>query len=180
MQSSSTWRWVYHPETSELVIQLDDGLEHRSPYKASRLAKLHSMNAAFSLADAEVFQMVSEALEDAGFAFEQALQTGLNAAILQRFGRPQMPQSWFFQQQDQTTSHQPPAVGEIMLLNSGFAEAPFIVLECESEFAVAMLITEQMQLSEIKHLKNFDTIKVLHNRLQPLNAAVAEYQQRLA
>ncbi|WP_157980352.1 cell division protein ZapC domain-containing protein [Pseudidiomarina taiwanensis] len=171
MQASATWQWVYQPTDGKLVIELDDTLQHHSPYKESRLARLCSMRAAFDLEDAEVYQAIHDALNDADFSPMVAISAGLNAAILNRFGRPQMPQSWYFQQNDQSTPASKFSVGELGLINSGFAVSPVITLVGDSEFAECMVLAPQLQVSEIKSLHQFDTVKVLHNRIQPLSAA---------
>lgn len=166
MQASSAWRWVYNPEQQQLSIELGDGLSHLCPYKASRLAPLYAMNAAFTLEDAQAFQTVYDGLH----AFDRwspmvIMQAALNHAILQRFGRPQMPQSWHFQQSEQQTLTAF-EVGTPICLNSGFANAEFVLVTADDEFAECMLLESSMALSEIKQIRQFDVIKVLHNRLQ--------------
>lgn len=166
MQASSAWRWVYNPEQEQLSIELGDGLSHTCPYKASRLAPLYAMNASFTLEDAQAFQSIYDGLH----ALERwsptvIMQAALNQAIWQRFGRPQMPQSWHFQQCDEE-SVSPIEPGVPICLNSGFANAEFVVVQADEEFAECMLLEASMALSEIKQIRQFDIIKVLHNRLQ--------------
>ncbi|RUO41077.1 cell division protein [Pseudidiomarina aestuarii] len=166
MQASSAWRWVYNPEQQQLSIELGDGLSHPCPYKTSRLAPLYAMNAAFTLEDAQAFQTIYDALHALDrWSPMLIMQAALNNAILQRFGRPQMPQSWHFQQAEDTVFDQFEA-GVPVCLNSGFANAEFVLLAADDEFAECMLLDESMALSEIKEIRQFDVIKVLHNRMQ--------------
>lgn len=167
MQASQNWRWVVDPRDSQLRIVLDDQREHICPYKTSRLVPIGPLNASFTVADAEAFEQFSEALGSCQvFAPEIILAASLNFLIISHFGRPQMPQSWYFQQQSQALTE---AVqnGALVELNSGLASATFAIVSQADDVTECMLLDEQMALSEIKTLRQFDVIKVLNNRLQP-------------
>lgn len=166
MQASQNWRWVFNPETQQLSIELGDGLVHACPYKTSKLISMHAMNAAFTLEDAVEFQEVFDVLSGyERWSPMQIVQIALNHTIIRRFGRPQMPQSWHFQQQTQAPDYHLQK-GVLVELNSGMASATFVILGVDGEFAECMLLDKQMELSEIKSLSEFDVVKVLINRLQ--------------
>src|SRR5690606_7039511 len=80
-----------------------------------------------------------------------------------RFGRPQMPQSWHFQQSDELL----PSDKRLCELNSGFDSGVFYILNADEQFANCMLLSSELVISDIKRLKAFETVKVLLNRLQP-------------
>ncbi|MDX1705015.1 cell division protein ZapC domain-containing protein [Pseudidiomarina sp.] len=166
MQASQNWRWVFNPESQQLSIELGDGLVHTCPYKTSKLISMHAMNAAFNLEDAVAFQEMFDVLSSYDhWAPAQILQVSLNHVIFKRFGRPQMPQSWHFQQQTQAPEY-PLQKGALVELNSGLTSATFVILNLEGEFAECMLLDKRMELSEIKSLAEFEVVKVLTNRLQ--------------
>lgn len=166
MQASQNWRWVFNPESQQLSIELGDGLVHSCPYKASKLIAMHAMNAAFNLEDAVEFQEMFDVLSGYDrWAPTQIAQVALNHTIFRRFGRPQMPQSWHFQQQTQAPDYHLQK-GALVELNSGLTSSTFVILGIEGEFAECMLLDKRMELSEIKSLSEFDVVKVLTNRLQ--------------
>jgi cell division protein ZapC len=162
------WHWVYDPEQQQLQIELEQGIVHSAPYKSSRLVPLHAMRAAFSTDDAEQFQSFYDALESSGIvAAQTALEASLNYLIFSRYGRPQMPQSWYFQ----TAEHAPTSleVGQLVSLNSGMAESICAITSTDGEFVECMVLGGDFPLSDIKTLRQFDVIKVMPNRLQALH-----------
>ncbi len=173
MHMTSQWRWLYHADDEQLLIKLAEGLVHPAPFKASRLVPLKPMDEPFSLEDATNFQTLFDQLEASDLVNPQiAFTAALNHTIYQRFGRPQMPQSWYFQTaeehyvSDATTL----TVGTLVRLNSGLAESVCAVVSSDGEFAECMVLAESFPLSDIKTLPQYDVIKVMFNRIQPLNA----------
>ncbi len=167
MQASQNWRWVITPDDMQLRILLDDQQQHTCPYKTSRLVPLGPLNACFSVADAEAYEQFSEALASSNILDpEVVVAATLNYLIISHFGRPQMPQSWYFQQQE-AAIHYPLHVGSLVELNSGLASATFALINHSDDVSECMLLDASMSLSDIKTLRQFDVIKVLNNRLQP-------------
>ena len=183
MHASQNWRWVFDPRDSQLRIMLDNQQEHLCPYKNSRLVPIGPLNTSFSVADAEAFEQFSEALQSTQtLSDEVILAASLNYLIMSHFGRPQMPQSWYFQQQNQPLNYTL-EVGTLIALNSGLDSATFALISQHDDVSECMLLDQKMSLSEIKTLQQFDVIKVLNNRLQPaavIADQVCESMQRLA
>ena len=173
MHTTSQWRWRYDADNEQLMIQLSEGVVHCAPYKASRLIPLKAMDEPFSLDDATTFQTLFDALEASQrFSPQVILAAALNHTIYQRFGRPQMPQSWYFQtaeENHQIADNTTLEIGELVRLNSGLAEASCAVVNCEGEFVECMVLADSFPLSDIKHLAQYEVIKVMLNRLQPLH-----------
>ncbi|WP_157981078.1 cell division protein ZapC domain-containing protein [Pseudidiomarina insulisalsae] len=167
MHASQHWRWVYDPETQQLTVELDHGLVHKCPYKASRLIPMNPIHAAFTTEDASCFQEFYDALSAYELWDPMLLtQAAINRTILERFGRPQMPQSWYFQNCSEVPNY-PLEVGALVELNSGIETAIFVLTAIDEEFAECMLLGSSMTLSEVKVMQQFDSVKVLLNRLQP-------------
>src|SRR5690554_2537913 len=125
------------------------------------------MRAAFSTEDAEQFQLFYDALENSGhISAKIAVEASLNYLIFTRFGRPQMPQSWYFQVTDNAPESM--TVGQLVSLNSGLAEALCAVTSAEGEFIECMVLSGEFPLSDIKTLHQYEVIKVMPNRLQSL------------
>lgn len=168
MHAIAQWHWVYDPDQQQLQIELEQGIVHTAPYKSSRLVPLHAMRAAFSTEDAEQFQSFYDALESSGIvAAQTALEASLNHLIFSRYGRPQMPQSWYFQSAEKAPISL--AVGQLVSLNSGMAESICAVTSTDGEFVECMVLSSEFPLSDIKTLRQFDVIKVMPNRLQALH-----------
>lgn len=167
MQATAQWHWVYNPDNQKLQIELEEGVVHTAPYKSSRLVPLHAMHAALSTEDALQFQSFYDALENSGHINANvALEASLNHLIFARFGRPQMPQSWYFQVAENIPESV--AVGQLVSLNSGLAEAVCAITAVEGEFIECMVLSGEFPLSDIKTLHQYDVIKVMPNRLQEL------------
>lgn len=170
VHASQNWRWLLDPRDHQLKILLDNQHEHLCPYKSSRLVPLGPLNASFSVTDAEAYEAFSSALASHQILPpELIVQASLNYLIIMQFGRPQMPQSWYFQQQTSAPQYDL-SVGTLIELNSGIATATFALVNSHDGVSECMLLDLQMPLSEIKTLRQFDVIKVLNNRLQPATA----------
>ncbi|MFC0444830.1 cell division protein ZapC domain-containing protein [Pseudidiomarina halophila] len=167
MHASQHWRWIYDPEQQQLVIELDHGLVHKCPYKPSRLIPMKPMHAAFTMEDASCFQEFYDALSAYELWDPMLLtQAAINRTILERFGRPQMPQSWYFQSCE-TVPNYTLETGALIELNSGTETGIFAIMTIDDEFAECMLLTNSLTISDVKVMQQFESVKVLHNRLQP-------------
>lgn len=164
MRAAEHWTWQYDTTSERLSLHLSDEFVHNIPFKASKLVAMVSGEFAFDCEDAHYYHELIDYLEarDAIAPVEQ-LAIALNATAWTRFGRPQMPQSWHFQQSERPL----PNTQRICELNSGFTAGQFLIVQRDTEFASCMLLDEQMSVSDIKSLKQYDVVKVLLNRLQP-------------
>ncbi|CAB0149968.1 Cell division protein ZapC [Pseudidiomarina piscicola] len=167
MHASQHWRWLYDSEQKQLIVELDHGLVHKCPYKASRLIPLQPMQAAFTTDDASCFQEFYDILSAYELWDPMLLtQAAINRTILEHFGRPQMPQSWYFQSCEVPPNYSLDT-GALVELNSGTEKGIFAIMNGDDEFAECMLLSPSMALSDVKTLQQYDSVKVLRNRLQP-------------
>ena len=177
MHVNIQWQWFCEPATKHLGIQLESGTAHLCPYKASRLIPLYPLQASLTTDEAQLFQEFTECLEEVSSLIETSIQqpcnsdwvqaAGLNLLIIQRFGRPQLPQSWYFQEAliaEQT--QQELKLGALVQLNSGLQQGLCVVLQQDGEFAECMVLGAEFVLSDVKTLRQFDVFKVMINRLQ--------------
>ena len=171
------WRWLYDAATQQLAI--DEGHEavRTLPYKPQQLVNISFTAQSLDIDDATTYQTVVEALQ----AYEQdGLPADPHAAAVcavafERFGCPQMPQSWHFQKSDLEQWSSERVLCE---LNSGFDQGLFLILSIDEEFANCLLLSDSMQLSNIKTLPQFHVIKVLNNRLLPATIDLAKSTQK--
>jgi len=184
VESESHWLWLFNAETGKLSIKLNEDSVFETPYKPSQLVNIHFSEQLMDIEDATTFQKVSEVLESypSNKIPCTPCSAALNATAWSRFGRPQMPQSWHFQKSD---INEWPAERTLCELNSGFDQGLFLILDADDEFATCLLLSDGMQLSAIKSLKQFYVIKVTLNRLLPATvdlamSAQSNWNQQLA
>ncbi|MDV6315122.1 cell division protein ZapC domain-containing protein [Idiomarina sp. HP20-50] len=172
MESESHWLWLFNTEKGKLCVKLNEADVFETPYKPSQLVNIHFSEQLMDIEDATTFQKVSEVLEScpADKIPCEPAEAALNAAAWERFGKPQMPQSWHFQKSDITEW---PAERSLCELNSGFDQGLFLILEADDEFATCLLLNKGMQLSAIKSLRQYHVIKVTLNRLLPATVDLA-------
>lgn len=172
MESESHWLWLFNTESGKLSVKLSDTDVFDTPYKPSQLVNIHFNEQMMDIEDATTFQTVSETLE--AYPADKMpcapQNAALNATAWCRFGRPQMPQSWHFQKSDISEW---PVERRLCELNSGFDQGLFLILDTDDEFATCLLLSEGMQLSAIKSLRQYHVIKVTLNRLLPATVDLA-------
>lgn len=184
MESQPHWLWQYHNESGELSVKLSESDSRKIEYKKSQLVNIHFEQSELDIEDASVYQTITEQLETYPIDKLPCSIEGaaLHAMAWKQFGRPQMPQSWHFQKSDMAEW---PAERYLCELNSGFDQGLFLILEADNEFASCVLLSESMQLSAIKTIRQFQVIKVTINRLLPATldsamSAKSSWGQRLA
>lgn len=169
------WCWLYN-DAQQLAIDMGNGSPFVLPYKPKQLVNIGFQRQAFDIDDANAYQQILEALQHYS---SETLPVDVNDAALcavafNRFGCPQMPQSWHFQKSD---LDEWPQQRHLCELNSGFDQGLFLILDIDDEFASCMLLSERMQVSNIKNLHQFQVMKVLNNRLLPATIDLAKAAQ---
>lgn len=172
MESESHWLWLFNTESGKLSVKLSAVDVFDTPYKPNQLVNIHFSEQPMDIEDATTFQKVSEVLESypADKIPCEPGNAALNATAWDRFGKPQMPQSWHFQKSDISEW---PVERSLCELNSGFDQGLFLILDADDEFATCMLLSQGMQLSAIKSLHQYQVIKVTLNRLLPATVDLA-------
>ncbi|RUO81297.1 cell division protein [Idiomarina tyrosinivorans] len=183
MQVTNDWLWEYDAAGKQLYVVIDDGIRHPVPYRSSQLINIHFSQQALDIDDASLFQKVLDDLQQ----FDELqgphlLPAALNAMAWCRFGRPQMPQSWHFQQGELASWNSQRKLCE---LNSGFTQGLFYILDNDGEFSTVMLLSDSMTLSDIKTFQRFHVVKILNDRLLPatielVQTTKADWNQRSA
>ncbi|WP_445781211.1 cell division protein ZapC domain-containing protein, partial [Shewanella sp.] len=93
------------------------------------------------------------------------VQTALNATAAHFMLQSQMPKSWFFDVSDECVYCE---IGKLFQLKCGNSKVLALVIDNGLQAATVMILSQHCQLSDNKSLMQFDTIKVMHNRLHPL------------
>jgi cell division protein ZapC len=163
------WHWEFNTRYQQLSISLGSEMEFLTPYKTKQLIPDAKGGCEFSVEHAKFYINLAEILpnvlhiSDAGI-----VQTALNATAAHFLLNPQMPKSWYFDNSDECVFSE---VGKLFQLNCNGTGVLVLVVENSLQAATVMLLSKSCRLSESKSLTQFDTIKVMHNRLFPLRKA---------
>ena len=169
LMPNKDWQWEYNENLAQLSISLGSEMEFLTPYKSKLLIPDALTAAEFTVEHAKFYIKMLDILpnvlhiSDAGI-----VQTALNATAAHFMLQSQMPKSWFFDVSDECVYCD---VGKLFQLNCGSAKVLALVVENGLQAATVMILSQQCQLTESKLLTQFDTIKIMHNRLHPLRKA---------
>ncbi|MFC6440128.1 cell division protein ZapC domain-containing protein [Bowmanella sp. JS7-9] len=174
LQPSKDWCWYYDKTQDCLAIELSDEMVFMTPYRAKQLNPDAQDRQGFSLEDMQFYIEVTEKLQvHAGeFSAAQLTQIALNATAVQKFYKPQMPKSWYFNRQSYAGVH-----AGLALLENIDGQGLVLQVEADQHASLCMLISASMLLDGQKSLKQFEVIKVMHNYLYPYlpDAPLARY-----
>ncbi|MDP5147166.1 cell division protein ZapC [Shewanella sp. ULN5] len=169
LMPNKDWHWEFNTRYQQLSISLGSEMEFLTPYKTKLLIPDALGMTEFSVEHAKYYIRLLEILpkvlhiSDAG-----VVQTALNATAAHFLLKPQMPKSWFFSASDECVFC---STGKLFQLNCNGVGVLVLVVEDSLQAATVMLLSKSCALSDTKTLNQFDTIKVMHNRLHPLRKA---------
>lgn len=163
------WHWEFNARYQQLSISLGSEMEFLTPYTTKLLipdafsaSEFNVEHAAFYIKMLELLPKVLH-ISDAGI-----VQTALNATAAHFMLKPQMPKSWYFEQSEECVFS---GVGKLFQLTCNGVGVLVLVIEESLQAATVMLLSSSCQLSDSKSLKQFDVIKVMHDRLHPIRKA---------
>ncbi|MER2493001.1 cell division protein ZapC domain-containing protein [Catenovulum sediminis] len=165
LQAKADWYWFYDLDSHTMRLNMTDFV-FVTACKASKLIPSAKQTVAFSVADnqsyTEFYSIVEEQL-----AVSEAIcaQIALNAVAQKKFMRPEQPKSWYFLEQHKLKRN---LFDQVVMLKSEMQQGIFLIIDENNEFASVMLLSANMKLDERKTLKQFECIKVLQNRIAPL------------
>ncbi|MDO6677468.1 cell division protein ZapC [Shewanella sp. 4_MG-2023] len=166
LMPNKDWQWEYNETFKQLSISLGSEMEFLTPYKTKSLIPDALMTSEFSVDHAKFYIKLLESLPKALKMSDAAVvQTALNATAAHFMIKPQMPKSWFFEISQECVYCE---VGKLFSLNANGTSVLVLVVENSLQAALVMVLSSECPLTESKVLQQFDTIKVMHNRLNPL------------
>ncbi|MBN7820561.1 cell division protein ZapC domain-containing protein [Bowmanella yangjiangensis] len=163
LQPDSNWRWYYDHQHDRLALLLGDML-FLTPYRTKHLAYALDEQESFDLQDLEVYSQVANQLEHCPLRLSAAQQTQLaiNVCATQRFHKPLMPKSWFFDRHQQGGHHH-----RLAWLTCGEQRAKVWVVEDNQSSCLCLLLDDQLPLTNGKALGQFEAIRVMLDCLEP-------------
>ncbi|WP_299495157.1 cell division protein ZapC [uncultured Shewanella sp.] len=166
LMPNKEWQWVYNDSYNVLSVSLGDEMEFLTPYTPKVLIPDAKTSQIFSVEHAKYYIQVAERLKQALSCNDaHIVQMALNATAAYFLLKPEMPKSWYFTVSDVCVYSE---VGKLFHLQTATEQVTVLVVEPGLQASLIMLLSERCMLTEKKSLKQFDTIKVMHDRLLPL------------
>ncbi|WP_394494784.1 cell division protein ZapC [Shewanella sp. ENK2] len=169
LMPNKDWQWEYNENFNQLSISLGSEMEFLTPYKTKTLIPDALVTSEFSVEHAKFYIHMLETLPKVVNMSDAAIvQTALNATAAHFLLKPQMPKSWFFEISQECVYCE---VGKLFNLNANGSRVLVMVVENSLQAALVMVLSKECPLTDSKTLQQFETIKVMHNRLNPLRKA---------
>ncbi|GLP98062.1 cell division protein ZapC [Paraferrimonas sedimenticola] len=162
---NGSWQWQYNEQRQLLMLSLGDELEFATPYHNKVLIPDALGTAMFDAHHAAFYQKFIERIAKVRASDAAKVQMALNATAAHFMLQPQMPKSWFFAESSQLVYSE---VGKCFQLKTEQGKALAVVVDAGIQASLVMLLSPQLELNHKKSLQQFEVIKVMNNRLQPL------------
>jgi cell division protein ZapC len=165
LQASKQWKWIACPVKNRLIIDLNDDMQLCTPYKLRQLTHNTLENPRFSLEDADFYQQVYQYLLSFNlWNNAQICQIALNATAAKFYLKPILAKSWFFT----PYTGNDPSVEAVVKLTSKAQSGEFLIINHCKDASLCINLSENYALDENLHLKQFEVIRVLNNRVHPI------------
>jgi cell division protein ZapC len=168
VQASKEWQWQLCSQRNRLLVNLGEELSLCTPFKHHQLTQDIYHSPIFSLSEAGYYQNVFTYLCKFGVWSEaQCCQIALNATAAKFYLLPVQAKSWFFQSYQGGGACTEAIVG----LHSNIQSGEFFIVEYCEESSLCINLTTDFKLDEHLVLEQFQAIKVLNDRIHPLEIA---------
>ncbi|MCZ4336402.1 cell division protein ZapC [Shewanella colwelliana] len=160
------WQWIYNDTYGVLSVSLGLDMEFLTPYKSKALIPDALATMEFSVEHARFYIDFIERLGKS-ITVSDALkvQLSLNATAAHFMLKPQMPKSWYF---DSSAVCVYSELAKVFQLRCQSVDVQVMVVESNIQSSLVMLLSPELALTDSKSLRQFDCIKVMNDRLQPL------------
>lgn len=163
MQPTHHWVWKFCEQQQRIVLDMSDEFMFVSHYPVKKLNLRECRPQQFSITDSDRYHRILEGLGMTELSVAAKLQVALNGIAALNYHKPLMAQGWYFREQ---AEHLVPELGMVIGLETLDARRGcFLVLDCDQNTSLCLLLDEQINLNGQKHLEQFDLIKVMNNRL---------------
>ncbi|WP_372870162.1 cell division protein ZapC [Shewanella sp.] len=163
LMPQTDWQWRYNDAYGVLSVSLGLEMEFLTPYKAKLLIPDALGNMEFSVEHAKFYiDLLDRVQKRLKITDAAAVQITLNATAAHFMLKPQMPKSWFFEASDICVFAD---MGKVFELKCHGERHLVMVVENGLQAALVMLLGKACDLGDGKRLGQFETIKVMHNRL---------------
>ncbi len=174
LQAQQYWQWLFCEQHNVLLLDMGD-MQFATPFKRRQLTDEAFSNPNFNLQDADFYQQVCQYLSTFSiWTNAQICQIALNATAVKHYLKPMLAKSWFFNSYTGTAPNQE----AIVQLTSKAQSGQFLIVDCDQSASVCLCLEPQFALDDNLSLMQFEVIKVLNDRIEPL--FYAQGQQKRA
>ncbi len=160
------WQWKFNHTHQVLSVMLGDEYEFVTPYKSKLLIPDALDDVEFNVEHASFYiDLVDKLSKSLPFTDAAIVQIALNATATRFLLKPQMPKSWFFKTSGECVYSE---VGKIFQLQTESSTATVLAVEVGLQATQVLVLSSECILNSTKCLQQFDTIKVMHDRLRPI------------
>lgn len=166
LKPSDTWNWYYDAKAKSLMLDLGMEMVFRVNLPMKSLIDCALNSNEFTVDDAANYHTFMDQINHLPLTEPRRAELALNCVAAKRFLKPLLPKSWFFDYQSEGYT---PEEAEIIALNNALGEGHFIVIEsCESASVCMLVDLEPCALNDTKQLTFSQPIKVMHDRMAPV------------
>ena len=171
IKPSKDWQWIFCHDRNRLTLDMGSAMEFVTAVKRNELVNDALSQQVFCIEHSEDFFHYVEKLEaQLSLPDDYVAQIVLNALSAKAFYKPMMPKSWVFSVAQTISSAQ---AGNVVKLQSSHELRHYLVVESNTKASTLLLIERSHQLDNIKSLSQFGLIKVMNDRLIPLQVCKA-------
>ncbi len=162
------WQWKYNSAHGVLSLSLGPELEFLSTYKNKQLIPDALTEMEFNVEHAKFYiDLVDKLQKMLKVSDGSIVQIALNATAAHFMLKPQMPKSWFFNSSKVCVFSEQGKIFELIASDTN-QKALVLAIDSSLQATLVMLLSDELQLTATKSLMQFDTIKVMHDRLHSL------------
>lgn len=162
------WQWRYDDSYEVLSVSLGSEMDFLTPYKVKSLIPDAIKPVEFCVEHAKFYIDLVDHLSKTLILHDAlVVQIALNATAAHFLLKPQMPKSWFFNVSHQCVYSE---VGKLFQLTTSEQTVLVMVVESGLQASLVMIMSVECRLNKSKKLAQFETIKVMHDRLAPQSA----------
>lgn len=168
LKPSDKWTWYYDDSEGHLMLDLGDRMLFKTNLPRKLIVDCAIGINEFSVDDASAYQTYKEQIALLGLSEPRQAELALYCVAAKRFHKPVQPKSWFFE--PLSDGHFSIEEGDFVQLSSTSDLGCFIVLEVgECASLCASVSLDEFQLNGSKAICFGQAIKVMHDRMQPIN-----------
>lgn len=161
----ASWFWLFEGEY--LALTLAPETSFKTAFTKTKLQAIKD-NQAFSSSDCEAYTNVVDSISGSDFLTQaHVVQIAVNACAAMQYAKPVPAKAWLFEVLEQQPSFE---VGiRLAKVVTQFAEALVLTLSEHRGFVSCLLLSNELQIAELKYLKAFQLLLLPRDRLAILD-----------
>ncbi|MEZ8142499.1 cell division protein ZapC [Enterovibrio sp. FF113] len=163
LKPNNAWKWYFDKEAQALMLDLGEDMVFQVAIECKQLIPDAFAETPFSVDDASLFQAYFDAVDALSLSGPRKAELVLNAVAANRFHKPLLPKSWFFQEQEGYSAAE---AGSLVTLKTEHGSESFLVIENAGIASLCMHAGESpLALTDTKQMRFCEAVKVMNDRL---------------